>query len=65
MVDELCLVPEEVPNYEAIKTLHSQLDDDHSGDIDVAEAADVSVGRGGRGGGEGRGDDSGGGGGGS
>lgn len=43
MVDELCLVPEEVPNYEAIKSLHSQLDDDHSGDIDVAEAVDVSV----------------------
>ncbi|XP_066988448.1 stromal interaction molecule homolog isoform X4 [Macrobrachium rosenbergii] len=40
VVDELCLVPEEVPNYEAIKTLHSQLDDDRSGDIDVTESVD-------------------------
>nr|XP_053634555.1 stromal interaction molecule homolog isoform X2 [Cherax quadricarinatus] len=40
VVDELCLVPEEIPNYEAIKSLHSQLDDDHSGDIDVAESVD-------------------------
>lgn len=38
--DELCLVPEEVPNYEAIKSLHSQLDDDHSGDIDLSESVD-------------------------
>lgn len=53
MVDELCLIPEEVPNYEAIKSLHSQLDDDHSGDIDLAESVDVSVGDGGRGGGGG------------
>lgn len=44
VVDELCLVPEEVPNYEAIKSLHSQLDDDHSGDIDLAESVDVSAG---------------------
>lgn len=41
-VDELCLVPEEVPNYEAIKSLHSQLDDDRSGDIDVSESVEVS-----------------------
>ncbi|XP_068240560.1 stromal interaction molecule homolog isoform X4 [Palaemon carinicauda] len=40
VVDELCLVPEEVPNYEAIKTLHSQLDDDRSGDIDITESVD-------------------------
>ncbi|KAK8407214.1 hypothetical protein O3P69_002046 [Scylla paramamosain] len=40
VVDELCLVPEEVPNYEAIKSLHSQLDDDRSGDIDVSESVD-------------------------
>ncbi|XP_045613801.1 uncharacterized protein Stim isoform X4 [Procambarus clarkii] len=40
IVDEVCLVPEEIPNYEAIKSLHSQLDDDHSGDIDVAESVD-------------------------
>ncbi|XP_042208776.1 uncharacterized protein LOC121857022 isoform X8 [Homarus americanus] len=40
LVDELCLIPEEIPNYEAIKSLHSQLDDDHSGDIDVAESVD-------------------------
>ncbi|XP_050727548.1 stromal interaction molecule 2-like isoform X4 [Eriocheir sinensis] len=40
VVDELCLIPEEVPNYEAIKSLHSQLDDDHSGDIDLAESVD-------------------------
>lgn len=39
-VDELCLVPEEVPNYEAIKSLHSQLDDDRSGDIDVSESVE-------------------------
>ncbi|KAG0710678.1 Stromal interaction molecule [Chionoecetes opilio] len=40
VVDELCLVPEEVPNYEAIKSLHSQLDDDRSGDIDLSESVD-------------------------
>ncbi|XP_071526231.1 uncharacterized protein Stim isoform X3 [Panulirus ornatus] len=40
VVDEMCLVPEEIPNYEAIKSLHSQLDDDHSGGIDVAESVD-------------------------
>lgn len=42
MVDELCLLPEEVPNYEAIKSLHYQLDDDRSGDIDLTESVDVS-----------------------
>ena len=45
LVDELCLIPEEVPNYEAIKSLHSQLDDDRSGDIDLSESVDVSCDR--------------------
>ncbi|KAK4327941.1 hypothetical protein Pmani_001603 [Petrolisthes manimaculis] len=40
VVDELCLEPEEVPNYEAIKSLHYQLDDDRSGDIDLSESVD-------------------------
>ncbi|KAK3883730.1 hypothetical protein Pcinc_011964 [Petrolisthes cinctipes] len=40
VVDELCLQPEEVPNYEAIKSLHYQLDDDRSGDIDLSESVD-------------------------
>lgn len=40
VVDDLCLGPDEIANYEAIKTLHSQLDDDRSGDIDVTESVE-------------------------
>lgn len=29
--------------YEAIKTLHHQMDDDKNGDIDLEESAEVSV----------------------
>ena len=39
----MCLAPWDVLNYEAVRTIHSQLDDDHNGDIDVAESVDVWV----------------------
>ncbi|CAL4135784.1 unnamed protein product, partial [Meganyctiphanes norvegica] len=39
-IDSLCLSPADVSNYEAIRTLHSQLDDDRNGDIDLSESVE-------------------------
>ena len=42
-VDGLCLAASSVPVYESIKALHTHLDDDKSGEIDLSESVDVCI----------------------
>ena len=46
LIDDVCVDMHEVSSFDAIKTLHSQLDDDHSGAIDLEESVEVLQGTG-------------------